>query len=231
MELVWRGMTEAFRLLISGDKEVWQIAYLTIRVSGVATLLSILLGIPLGAVLGLGKFPGKALLQSIVNSAMGLPPVVVGLWISLLLWRSGPLGNLGLMYTPVALVVAQVVIAAPRVAALTMAGVMQVENGIAEQITGLGASRTQQVYLILKQAWLSLVAASMAGFGAVVAEVGAAMAVGGNIRGQTRVLSTAIVLEVNKGNFDIAIALSFILLSLSYIVALSLTMLQRRRVM
>ena len=231
MELVWRGMTEALRLLISGDKEVWQIAYLTIRVSGVATLLSILLGIPLGAVLGLGKFPGKALLQSIVNSAMGLPPVVVGLWISLLLWRSGPLGNLGLMYTPVALVVAQVVIAAPRVAALTMAGVMQVENGIAEQITGLGASRTQQVYLILKQAWLSLVAASMAGFGAVVAEVGAAMAVGGNIRGQTRVLSTAIVLEVNKGNFDIAIALSFILLSLSYIVALSLTMLQRRRVM
>lgn len=231
MELVWRGMAEAFRLLISGDREVWQIAYLTIRVSGVATLLSILLGIPLGALLGLGKFPGKALLQSIVNSAMGLPPVVVGLWISLLLWRSGPLGNLGLMYTPVALVVAQVVIAAPRVAALTMAGVMQVENGIAEQITGLGASRVQQVYLILKQAWLSLVAASMAGFGAVVAEVGAAMAVGGNIRGQTRVLSTAIVLEINKGNFDIAIALSLILLSLSYIVALSLTMLQRRRVM
>ena len=231
MELVWRGMAEAFRLLISGDREVWQIAYLTIRVSGVATLLSILLGIPLGALLGLGKFPGKALLQSIVNSAMGLPPVVVGLWISLLLWRSGPLGNLGLMYTPVALVVAQVVIAAPRVAALTMAGVMQVENGIAEQITGLGASRVQQVYLILKQAWLSLVAASMAGFGAVVAEVGAAMAVGGNIRGQTRVLSTAIVLEINKGNFDIAIALSLVLLSLSYIVALSLTMLQRRRVM
>ena len=231
MELVWRGLTEAFRLLISGDREVWQIAYLTIRVSGVATLLSILIGIPLGAVLGLGKFPGKSLLQSIVNSAMGLPPVVVGLWISLLLWRSGPLGNLGLMYTPIALVVAQVVIATPRVAALTMAGVMQVENGIAEQITGLGASRVQQVYLILKQAWLSLVAASMAGFGAVVAEVGAAMAVGGNIRGQTRVLSTAIVLEVNKGNFDIAIALSFILLSLSYIVALTLTMLQRRRVM
>lgn len=231
MELVWRGLTEAFRLLISGDREVWQIAYLTIRVSGVATLLSILLGIPLGAVLGLCKFPGKGLLQSLVNSAMGLPPVVVGLWISLLLWRSGPLGNLGLMYTPIALVVAQIVIATPRVAALTMAGVMQVENGIAEQIAGLGASRVQQVYLILKQAWLSLVAASMAGFGAVVAEVGAAMAVGGNIRGQTRVLSTAIVLEVNKGNFDVAIALSFILLSLSYIVALTLTMLQRRRVM
>lgn len=221
MELVWRGLTEAFRLLISGDKEVWQIAYLTVRVSGVATLLSILLGIPLGAVLGLCKFPGKSLLQSLVNSAMGLPPVVVGLWISLLLWRSGPLGNLGLMYTPIALVVAQVVIATPRVAALTMAGVMQVENGIAEQITGLGASRVQQVYLILKQAWMSLLAASMAGFGAVVAEVGAAMAVGGNIRGQTRVLSTAIVLEVNKGNFDIAIALSFILLSLSYVVAQS----------
>ncbi|MBS3951008.1 MAG: ABC transporter permease [Peptococcaceae bacterium] len=231
MELVWRGLTEAFRLLISGDREVWQIAYLTIRVSGVATLLSILLGIPCGAVLGLGKFPGKSLLQSLVNSAMGLPPVVVGLWISLLLWRSGPLGNLGLMYTPIALVVAQVVIATPRVAALTMAGVMQVENGIAEQITSLGASRVQQVYLILKQAWLSLIAASMAGFGAVVAEVGAAMAVGGNIRGQTRVLSTAIVLELNKGNFDIAIALSFILLSLSYLVALTLTVLQRRRLM
>ncbi|KAF0196200.1 MAG: ABC-type tungstate transport system periplasmic protein [Bacillota bacterium] len=231
MELVWRGLTEAFRLLISGDREVWQIAYLTIRVSGVATLLSILLGIPCGAVLGLGKFPGKSLLQSLVNSAMGLPPVVVGLWISLLLWRSGPLGNLGLMYTPIALVVAQVVIATPRVAALTMAGVMQVENGIAEQITSLGASRVQQVYLILKQAWLSLIAASMAGFGAVVAEVGAAMAVGGNIRGQTRVLSTAIVLEINKGNFDIAIALSFILLSLSYLVALTLTVLQRRRLM
>lgn len=230
MNLVWRGLSEALRLLISGDNEIWQIAWLTVRVSGTATLLSIILGIPAGALLGLSNFRGKRFVQSIVNSAMGLPPVVVGLWISLLLWRSGPFGALSLMYTPIALVLAQVVIATPRVAALTMAGVMQVEHGVAEQIIGLGASQWQKTYLVLKEAWLSLIAAAMAGFGAVVAEVGAAMAVGGNIRGQTRILSTAIVLEVNKGNFDIAIALSFILLSLSYSVALTLTALQRRRV-
>lgn len=229
MQLILEGLRQSLYLLFTGEGEIWSIAWLTIRVSSTATLLSVLLGIPCGAAIALSNFPGKRFLQSLANSAMGLPPVVVGLWVSLLLWRSGPLGNLSLMYTPAALVLAQVLIAAPRVAALTMAGVMQVEQGIAEQILGLGASRLQQVYLVLREAWLSLLAAAMAGFGAVVAEVGAAMAVGGNIRGQTRTLSTAIVLEINRGNFDTALALSFLLLTLSYSVALCLTALQRRR--
>lgn len=228
MGLVVRGLVRAVQMLLSGEGDIYSIAWLTIRVSGAATLLSVLIGVPLGAALGVSRFPGRRFVQSIVNSAMGLPPVVVGLWVSLLLWRSGPLGFMALMYTPYALVIAQCLIAIPRVAALTMAGVMQVENGLSLQIRSLGATRWQCVYLIIRESRLSIMAAVMAGFGAVVAEVGAAMAVGGNIRGQTRILSTSIVLEVGRGNFDIAIALSFILLTLSYSVAIVLTTLQQR---
>jgi len=229
MELIWQGLVKAFEMLVAGDSELYQIAWLTVQVTGTATLISIALGIPLGALLGLSAFPGRKGVQGLLNSTLGLPPVVVGLWVSLLLWRSGPLGFLGLMYTPTALVVAQVVIALPRVAALTMAGVMQVDGVLSVQLAGLGANRWQLLWLVIRESHLSIIAACLAGFGAVVAEVGAAMAVGGNIRGQTRILSTAIVLEVNRGNFDLALALSFILMTFSYAVAMAFTFMQQRR--
>ena len=229
MGLIWQGIVQAFEMMIYGDRELYQIAWLTVQVTGTATLVSIFLGIPLGTLLGLSAFPGRKVVQSLLNSTLGLPPVVVGLWVSLLLWRSGPLGFLGLMYTPTALVIAQVVIAMPRVAALTMAGVMQVDDTVSAQLAGMGANRWQLLWLVIRESHLSIIAACLAGFGAVVAEVGAAMAVGGNIRGQTRILSTAIVLEVNRGNFDLALALSFILMTFSYVVAMVLTFMQQRR--
>jgi len=229
MGLIWQGIVQAFEMMIYGDRELYQIAWLTVQVTGTATLVSIFLGIPLGTLLGLSAFPGRKVVQSLLNSTLGLPPVVVGLWVSLLLWRSGPLGFLGLMYTPTALVIAQVVIAMPRVAALTMAGVMQVDDAVSAQLAGMGANRWQLLWLVIRESHLSIIAACLAGFGAVVAEVGAAMAVGGNIRGQTRILSTAIVLEVNRGNFDLALALSFILMTFSYVVAMVLTFMQQRR--
>ncbi|MBT9175907.1 MAG: Tungstate uptake system permease protein TupB [Firmicutes bacterium] len=229
MEWIAEGLLTALRMLATGEGEVYSIAWLTIRVSGSATLLSVIIGVPLGAYLGLVRFPGREAVRTVVNSTLGLPPVVVGLWVSLFLWRSGPLGGLRLMYTPYALVIAGCLIALPRVTALTMAGVMQVEEGLSLHIAALGANKWQMVWLIIREARLSVLAAVMAGFGSAVAEVGAAMAVGGNIRGHTRVLSTAIVLEVNRGNFPVAIALGFILLTLSYSVALVLTAMQQRR--
>jgi len=229
MNWVIEGIVTALRMLVGGEGEIYEIAWLTMRVSGSATLLSVLLGVPLGAYLGLVRFPGREAVRAVVTSTLGLPPVVVGLWVSLFLWRSGPLGGLRLMYTPYALVIAGCLIALPRVTALTMAGVMQVEGGLSLHISALGANKWQMIWLVMREARLSILAAVMAGFGSAVAEVGAAMAVGGNIRGHTRVLSTAIVLEVNRGNFAVAVALGFILLTLSYAVALVLTAMQQGR--
>lgn len=229
MDLIWDGIVKALQLLISGDPEVYEIAWLTLRVSGTSTLISVLIGIPVGTFLALGRFPGRKFLLSIVNSSMGLPPVVVGLWVSLLLWRSGPLGHLGLMYTSTAIIIAQAVIASPIVMGLTSAAISQTNPKLRLQIRALGANNWQYLWLLIKEVRFSLLAAIMAGFGAVVSEVGAAMAVGGNIKGETRVLSTATVLETSKGNFDVAIALSVILMVLAYLVTLGLTLLQQKR--
>jgi tungstate transport system permease protein len=159
---------------------------------------------------------------------MGLPPVVVGLFISIFLWRSGPLGFLELIYTPTAMIVAQVVIAFPIVAGLTMASFQALDPKLALQLLGIGASKSQLLWLLCKEAKLPLLAAVMAGFGGVISEVGASMMVGGNIRGQTRVLTTATVLETGKGNFEIAIALGLILLALTFAINLLLTRIQQR---
>lgn len=229
MDLIWEGMKQALVLLLSGDPGLWQIIWLTFRVTGTATLISVLLGIPAGVALALVRFPGRRLLISLVNLGMGLPPVVVGLWVSILLWRNGLLGFLGLMYTPTAIVIAQAVIAAPVVTGFTLAGIGQLHPKLPLQILALGASRLQLCWLLVREAWLAILAAVIAGFGAVISEVGAAMMVGGNVAGQTRVLTTATVLEVSKGNFDVAIAISLILLLLAYVITLALTLLQQRR--
>jgi tungstate transport system permease protein len=229
MDLIWGGLAQALRLLLSGDPEVLGITLLSLRVSGTATAISLLLGIPLGTLIALTRFPGRHLVVALVNTGMGFPPVVVGLVVSILLWRSGPLGLLELLYTPTAMVIAQVCLAAPIVAGLTMAALQQLNPMLRVQLLGLGASRTQVTLLLLREARLPLLAALMAGFGAVISEVGASLMVGGNIKGQTRVLTTATVLETGKGNFDVAIALSAILLLLTFLVNWALTWIQQRR--
>jgi len=163
-----------------------------------------------------------------VNFGMGLPPVVVGLWVSIFLWRSGPLSFLNMMYTPGAIILAQSIIASPIVTGFTIAAIGQLNHKIKLQILALGASRLQLLWLLIREARMGLLAAVIAGFGGVISEVGASMMVGGNISGYTRVLTTATVMEVSKGNFDIAIAISIILMLLAYTITFALTMLQQR---
>jgi tungstate transport system permease protein len=210
------------------DKEVWQITLLSLQVSGIATVLSLLAGMPFGTLLALAKFPGRSFLLSLVNTGMGLPPVVVGLFVAMTLWRSGPLGDLKLIYTPKAIIIAQVIIAAPVVTGLTAAALQALNPRLQLQLLGLGASKPQMVLALWREARLPLLAALMAGFGAVISEVGASMMVGGNIRYQTRVLTTAIMLETGKGNFDIAIGLALLLLTITFLVNWALTWIQQR---
>jgi tungstate transport system permease protein len=228
METIWQGIVQAFALLLRADPDVLEITLLSLRVSGVATGISLLLGLPLGTWLALGRFLGRDFLLSLINTGMALPPVVVGLWVSIFLWRSGPLGDLRLIYTPTAIIIAQTIIAAPVVTGLTVAALQQVNPQLSLQLLGLGASRTQMVLALWREARLPLLAALMAGFGSVISEVGASMMVGGNIRHQTRVLTTATVLETGKGEFALAIALGLILLLLAYLVNLALTWIQQR---
>ena len=210
------------------DSEVFQITVLSLQVSAMATVISLLTGLPLGTWLALGSFRGRSFLLSIINTGMALPPVVVGLVVALMLWRSGPLGDLHLIYTPVAIIIAQTVIAAPVVTGLTAAALEALDPRLQQQLLGLGASRVQMIWYLWREARLPLLAALMAGFGSVISEVGASMMVGGNIRGQTRVLTTAIVLETSKGEFEKALALSALLLILTYLINLALTWLQQK---
>lgn len=229
MDLIIEGLKKAIHMILTGDPEVLRITLLTLQVSGTATLISLIIGIPFGTVLALKRFPGRDFLMSIVNTGMGMPPVVAGLWISILLWRSGPLGSLNLIYTPTAIIIAQAVIASPIVVGLTSAAISQVDPKLRLQIKALGATKLQYLWFLLKEARFSLLAAVIAGFGAVVSEVGASMMVGGNVKGLSRVLTTATVMEVSKGNFDVAIALSGILVLVSYLTTLWLTVLQQKR--
>jgi tungstate transport system permease protein len=228
MEMIWDGIRQAFQLIFGVDADVWEITLLSLKVSGLATTISLFIGLPLGTWLALGRFRGRGLSLSIVNTGMALPPVVVGLVVSILLWRSGPLGDLHLIYTPAAIVIAQTIIAAPVVTGLTVAALQALDPRLRLQILGLGASRWQMVVALWREARLPLLAALMAGFGSVISEVGASMMVGGNIRHQTRVLTTAIVLETGKGEFARAIALSIVLLLLAFLVNLGLTTIQQR---
>jgi tungstate transport system permease protein len=229
MDLVVAGLRQALALLFGGDGDVWAILLLSLQVSASATMISLLIGIPAGAALALARFPGRGLVVSAVNTGMGLPPVVVGLFVTLLLWRSGPLGDWAILYTPVAIVIAQAVIAAPIVTGVTLAAVGQVPREFRLQLLALGASRAQMVWVVLREARLPMLAAVMAGFGGIISEIGASMMVGGNIKGQTRTLTTAMVLETGKGNFEVAIALSLLLLALIFLVNWALTTIQQRR--
>jgi tungstate transport system permease protein len=199
---------------------------LTLRVTGLALFLATILGVPLGALIGLSRFRGKQAVRAIVYTGMGLPPVVVGLFVYLLLSRSGPLGKLSWLFTPSAMVTAQTIIALPLTIGLTMTSVESVNPELRRQIIALGATRLQSALTILTEARIGVTAAIVAAFGGVISEVGAVMLVGGNIAGQTRVLTTAIVLETRQGDFSLALALGVVLLAITFVANVALMKLQ-----
>jgi len=223
------GLKGAWEMLVSGDPVLYEIIFLTLKVSSLATMIALLIGLPLGVYLGLRSFPGRKFVVSVVNTLMGLPPVVAGLIVWMALSRYGPLGFLEIIYTPTAIVIAQVIIATPVVTGLTLAAIQQIDVRFQEQIRALGANQLQFLWVLVKEARYSLLAAVIAGFGAAISEVGAAMMVGGNIFGQTRVLTTAVVLEVSRGNYEVALALSFVLVFITYLITAALTSLQQKQ--
>ena len=229
MDLIWDGLRKALELLVGLDPEVLGITLLSLKVSGLATLISVVLGLSAAVAVALNEFPGKRLVIALLNTGMGLPPVVVGLFVTVLLWRNGPLGFLGILYTPAAIILAQAVIATPIIAGLGLAALQHLPPELRLQILSLGATRRQLVWLLLREARLPLLAAVMAGFGGVISEVGASIMVGGNLKGSTRVLTTATVMETSRGNFEVAFALSFLLLILAFSVNALLTHLQQTR--
>jgi tungstate transport system permease protein len=228
MDLIFEGLKKAFFLLITFDPEVMGITLLSLQVSGTATLISLLIGISVGVTVALSRFTGRRMVVSLINTGMGLPPVVVGLFVTIFLWRNGPLGFSEILYTPTAMIVAQAIIATPIVMGITLAAIQQLPQKLRLQILALGATRLRMVWILIKEAKLPLLAAVMAGFGGVISEVGASIMVGGNIKGYSRVLTTATVMETSRGNFDIAIALGIILLLLAYFINLILTQIQQR---
>ena len=229
MDAIWEGLREALRLIFSGDESLYEIAGRTILVSGVATLLAMSAGVPLGYALARTRFAGRTFLLGAVNTGMGMPPVVVGLVVWLLLVRSGPFGALDLIYTKQAMVIAQFVIALPLVIGFTAAAVQALPAELPDLLSVLGAGPVRKLWIVVREARLGILAAVMAGFGAVASEVGASMTVGGNLDGDTRVLTTAIVTETSRGQNADAIAYGIILLGMAFAVNLVLTLVQQRR--
>jgi tungstate transport system permease protein len=228
MDIIWQGIKKAAILIFTGNREIYEILFLTLKVSGSAVFFSMLLGIPVGVLVGLNKFTLKRLVVAIINTGMGLPPVAAGLIVALFIWRSGPFGFLELMYTPAAMVIAQVLIATPIIAGITLAAVQQIDPKLRQQALSLGANRFQVFWILIREARLPALAAIMAGFGGIISEVGAVTMVGGNIKGETRVLTTATVQMVRMGNFAVAIALVVILLILAFGVNFLLTLIQQK---
>ena len=228
---IWEGFIEALKLIFSFDPYVMKITLFTLYVCAVATAIGMLMGIPLGSALALYRFRGRKMVVTLVNAGMGLPPVVVGLFVYLFLKRRGPLGFLDWLYTPWAIILAEIVLATPLIAGITMAALQNENPKIRLQAKSLGASETRSVMTLLRETRLSLMAAVIAGFGGIISEVGAAMMVGGNLlrNGEpyTRTLTTATVLEVSKGNSTLAIALGIILLSITVILVWIMTSIQQ----
>jgi len=228
VDIIIDGIKQAFILLFTLDPEVLGITWLSLKVSGTATMISLVIGVSVGTLVALTQFPGRRIVVSLINTGMGLPPVVVGLFVTIFLWRNGPLGFLEILYTPTAIIIAQAIIATPIVMGISLAAIQALPANLRLQILALGATRLQMVWILVKEARLPLLAAIMAGFGGVISEVGASIMVGGNIKGYSRVLTTATVMETSKGNFDIAMALGIILLLLAFMINAILTHIQQR---
>lgn len=228
MDEIARGLIQAIRLIFSADPALSEIVFLSLRVTGLALVISSLIGIPFGAALGLSRLRARGFVTALLYTGMGLPPVVVGLFVYLMFSRSGPLGTMGWLFTPSVMVVAEVIISFPLVAGLTMAAVQGVDPALRVQVRSLGATRIQELWAVLREANIGVVAAVIAAFGSIISEVGAVILVGGNIEGKTRVLTTAIVLNTRTGDFDLALALGVILLSLAFLANVAMLELQRR---
>jgi tungstate transport system permease protein len=228
MQEMASSLARAFELLVSLDPVLYGIIFLSLQVSGLAVIAAAALGVPAGAGLALVRFPGREAVVSLLNTFMGLPPVVVGLVVYLILSRSGPMGFLGSLYSPTAMIAAQTVLAFPIVAALTHAGIASVDPIVKDAIRSLGATTSQAARLIVSEARYAILAAVIAGYGRAAAEVGAVLMVGGNVEGYTRVMTTAIALETSRGDFELALALGIVLLFLSLVVNLALRAVQKR---
>ncbi len=228
MDLIWDGLRHALGILAHGDRDVWGITIRSLLISGTATFFALLLGLAIGSTLAFQRFPGRHIAIAFVNTGMGLPPVVVGLIVAIMLWRSGPLGDLHLIYTPAAMVIAQTILATPFVTGFTVAALGSLPPQLRPQLYALGASRLQMLWLVVQETRLLLLAALMAGFGHAISEVGASMMVGGNLAGETRVFTTDILTEVQRGDLSIAIALAMILLVFIFVVNAGLTGVQQR---
>jgi tungstate transport system permease protein len=228
MDSITQGFIRAFELIFHLNAELLGIILLSLKVSGSALAIATLLGLPLGAVLGLKQFPGRDFVISAVNTLMGLPPVVVGLFVYLFLSRKGTLGFLGLLYSPSAMIIAQTILALPIVTALCHSAIVNVDPLIRQASRTLGATQRQETLAIIHEARYGIISAIVAAFGRVMAEVGAILIVGGNIAGYTRVMTTTIALETDKGNFELALALGIILLLLSFVINAALHRVQRK---
>ncbi|MDA8338593.1 MAG: ABC transporter permease [Nitrospiraceae bacterium] len=228
MDSIIEGFRKAFILIFNLDAELLGIIFLSLKVSGSALLVSAVIGIPLSAILGLKKFPAKGFVISLMNTFMGLPPVVVGLFVYMMLSRSGPLGFMGLLYTPSAMVIAQTILAFPIVASLCHSAIVGVDPIIKQASMTLGATPFQITITIIKEARYGIMSGVIAAFGRVMAEVGAILIVGGNIAGYTRVMTTTIALETDKGNFELALALGIILLTISLLINAVLHFIQKK---
>ncbi|HEY5528682.1 MAG TPA: ABC transporter permease [Thermoleophilia bacterium] len=231
MGLFWEAIKQAFHLLISGDRYVYEVMLMSLRVAGVATAIGMIVGIPIGTWMGFKRFAGWGVAASILNLGLMLPPVVVGLFVFMLLSRQGPLGSLGWLYSVPAMVMAETIIAAPVIAAITMAAVGSIPKDVRLQALGLGASRRQTTWLVLREARVSLLAAIVAGFGAAISEVGAVQMVGGNLsidgHNQTGTMTTALMALVRQGQYAVAMAFGIILLVLAFVITLLLTKTQQ----
>ena len=228
MESLLQGFFKAFDLIVHLDRTLFGIILLSLKVSGSALFIATVIGVPIGALLGLKRFPGRDLVISMVNTLMGLPPVVVGLFVYILLSRKGPLGFMGLLYSPTAMIVAQTILALPIVSALCHSAIVHVDPIIRQAARTLGATPNQETVAIISEARYGILSAIIAAFGRVMAEVGAILIVGGNIAGYTRVMTTTIALETDKGNFELALALGIILLALSFAINAALHAIQRK---
>ncbi len=228
MDSLLLGFIKAFELIFHLDQTLFGIIMLSLKVSGSALVISTAIGLPAGALLGLKRFPGRDLSISSVNTLMGLPPVVVGLFVYLLLSRKGPLGFMGLLYSPSAMIIAQTILAVPIVTALCHSAIMNVDPIIRQAARTLGATPRQETLAVIREARYGILSAVIAAFGRVMAEVGAILIVGGNIAGYTRVMTTTIALETDKGNFELALALGIILLAISFAVNAALHGVQKK---
>lgn len=228
MDSLISGLIKAFSLILHLNPELFGIIFLSLKVSGLALVMATLFGLPTGAILGLSRFPGQSASVSVMNTLMGLPPVVVGLFVYLLLSRKGPLGFMGLLYSPPAMILAQTILAFPIVASLCHSAIVNIDPIIKQAAATLGATPGQVTITIIREARYGIMSAVIAAFGRVMAEVGAILIVGGNIAGYTRVMTTTIALETDKGNFELALALGIILLSISFVINVLLHVIQRK---